>query len=78
MRKSSIKKFIRKMDRLGDHWEPEDVKRVYGKTTLRKAIRTRKKEIKEYQRGFDALRKAGYDVSSINDPRINKRSKKKK
>lgn len=77
MRKSSIKKFISKMDKMGDHWESEDVKRVYGKDTLRKAVKTRKKEVNEYLRGFEVLDKAGYDLSSINDPRVKKRFGKK-
>ena len=77
MRKSNVAKFIAKMDKLGDHWEPDEVKDIYGKTSLRKAVKTRKKEVKTFLRGFESLKKAGYDLSSINDPRVQKHFGKK-
>ncbi len=42
MKQSDIAIFIEEMKNVGDIWTPEQVKRVYGKTTLKKAMEDRK------------------------------------
>ncbi len=41
MTKNEIDSFIERMEEIGDIWEPEDVKRVYGDYTLEDAVSDR-------------------------------------
>lgn len=42
MNKKEIMEFIEEMGRIGDHWEFEEVKRVYGNSSLNEALADRK------------------------------------
>lgn len=41
MSELEINTFIERMEEMGDAWEPEDVKRVYGDKTLEEALADR-------------------------------------
>jgi len=45
MTKSEIDAFIEAMEEIGDVWKPEDVKRVYGQSTLEEALTDRKSSV---------------------------------
>lgn len=42
MKKSEVNSFIEEMEEIGDVWEPEDVERVYGNSSLEEALEDRK------------------------------------
>ena len=42
MKKSEVNSFIEEMEEIGDVWEPEDVERVYGVSSLEEALEDRK------------------------------------
>lgn len=54
MTEKELNFFIEEMATIGDLWEPESVKRVYGNSTLEDALSTRKAELAIY---FDILSK---------------------
>ena len=43
-----IKSFIEKMEEIGDIWEFDDVKRVFGDSSLEDAITTRMSELDSF------------------------------
>lgn len=45
MKKDEINEFIEEMEEIGDVWEPEDVERVYGDTSLEEALGERRSEL---------------------------------
>lgn len=45
MNNVEIKQFIEEMEKIGDIWEQEDVKRVYGQQTLDEALASRKSDM---------------------------------
>ena len=45
MQDSELSMFIEEMEEIGDVWELEDVKRVYGDVSLEEAIADRKKSV---------------------------------
>lgn len=42
MKKSEVNLFIEEMEEIGDVWDPEDVERVYGNSSLEEALEDRK------------------------------------
>lgn len=52
MTDSEMDIFIEEMDHRGDHWEKEDVKRVYGDSTLEEALEDRKTSLDMFFDGF--------------------------
>lgn len=52
MKKKEIDMFIEEMEEIGDVWEPEDVERVYGDTSLDEALEDRKTSIRSF---FDII-----------------------
>lgn len=54
MKKQDVNAFIEEMEMIGDIWEPEDVERVYGNTTLENAISDRKSSLGHF---FDIIGK---------------------
>lgn len=42
MKKGEVNSFIEEMEEIGDVWEPEDVERVYGNSSLAEALEDRK------------------------------------
>ena len=55
MKKKEIAEFIEEMETIGDVWTPEQVKDVYGDTSLDDALADRKASIGTF---FDILGKA--------------------
>lgn len=45
MKQNEINEFIEEMEAIGDEWEPEEVERVYGDTSLEDALTLRKSEV---------------------------------
>lgn len=45
MEQNEINEFIEEMEAIGDEWEPEEVERVYGDTSLEDALTLRKSEV---------------------------------
>lgn len=54
MNKTDIATFIEQMEEIGDEWTPEQVKDVYGNSTLEEALADRKASLGTY---FDIIRK---------------------
>lgn len=54
MKKREIDTFIEEMESIGDEWEPEDVERVYGNSTLDEALSDRKSALGSF---FDIIGK---------------------
>ena len=54
MKEQDINAFIEEMESIGDVWESEDVERVYGNSTLDKALSDRKSALGSF---FDIIGK---------------------
>lgn len=54
MKKREIDTFIEEMESIGDEWEPEDVERVYGNSTLDEVLSDRKSALGSF---FDIIGK---------------------
>lgn len=54
MNKKEIETFIEEMEIIGDIWEPEDVERVYGDSSLNEALEDRKGSVNTF---FDIINK---------------------
>lgn len=54
MNKKEIETFIEEMESIGDIWEPEDVERVYGDSSLNEALEDRKGSVNTF---FDIINK---------------------
>lgn len=52
MNKREINDFIKEMEIIGDEWTLEQVDAVYGKTSLKDALKHRKAEIESF---FDTI-----------------------
>ena len=48
MKKRDIEQFIEEMETIGDEWDPEDVERVYGDSTLDEALQSRKADLDSF------------------------------
>ena len=48
MNKREINEFIERMEELGDTWEPEDVKRVFGDDSLEDALQKRRAQLEMF------------------------------
>lgn len=48
MTNAEIQTFIETMEEIGDIWTEEQVKDIYGKTTLKNALRDRQSQIGEF------------------------------
>lgn len=55
MTDKEIDKFIAHMKPIGDIWEKEDVRRVYGDQTLEDAIESREKDMGLFAHGINTL-----------------------
>lgn len=52
MTDDEIEEFIEEMDHIGDHWEADDVRRVYGEMTKEEALESRNRDMQFF---FDAI-----------------------
>lgn len=48
MSKNEINVFIEEMEEIGDVWAREDVERVYGNSSLKEALNTRRSELNQF------------------------------
>ena len=55
MTKEERQYFIDRMDEIGDEWEDDDVKRVYGKMSLQDALDDRMKDMQFFGNIVDAI-----------------------
>ena len=55
MTKEERQYFIDRMEEIGDEWEDDDVKRVYGKMSLQDALDDRMKDMQFFCNIVDAI-----------------------
>ena len=55
MTKEERQYFIDRMEEIGDEWEDDDVKRVYGKMSLQDALDDRMKDMQIFGNIVDAI-----------------------
>ena len=55
MTKEERQYFIDRMEEIGDEWEEDDVKRVYGKMSLQDALDDRMKDMQFFGNIVDAI-----------------------
>ncbi len=55
MTKEERQYFIDRMEEIGDEWEDDDVKRVYGKMSLQDALDDRMKDMQFFGNIVDAI-----------------------
>ena len=55
MTKEERQHFIDRMEEIGDEWEDDDVKRVYGKMSLQDALDDRMKDMQFFGNIVDAI-----------------------
>ena len=55
MSKEERQYFIDRMEEIGDEWEDDDVKRVYGKMSLQDALDDRMKDMQFFGNIVDAI-----------------------
>lgn len=52
MTNQEIQQFIESMEEIGDIWQAEDVRRVYGNTTLKEALTDRHASVDMFMSGI--------------------------